>query len=90
MAKKYVYTEAQNGWRGYFGFEQTIDFVNKKVIINWESGLHLADGTTGTQTTPVVIKGLRFFVKTPTENRIEPHNDASLNQYTHNQQFYSF
>lgn len=84
MAKKYVYTEAQNGWRGYFGFEQTIDFVNKKVIINWESGLHLANGTTGTQTTPVVIKGLKFFVKTPTENRIEPHNENSLNQYTHN------
>ena len=84
MAKKYVYTATQNGWRGYFGFEQTIDFVNKKVVINWESGLHLANGATGTQTTPVVIKGLKFFVKTPTENRIEPHDESSLNHYTYN------
>lgn len=84
MAKKYVYTEAQNGWRGYFGFEQTIDFVNKKVIINWESGLHLADGTTGFQTSPVTIKGLKFFIKTPAGNGIEPHDENGLNQYTHN------
>lgn len=84
MAKKYVYTATQNGWRGYFGFEQTVDFVNKKVVINWESGLHLANGTTGAQTSPVVIKGLKFFIKTPTENRIEPHDDSALNQYTNN------
>lgn len=84
MAKKYVYTEAQNGWRGYFGFEQTIDFVNKKVIINWESGLHLADGTTGPQPSPVTIKGLKFFIKTPAGNGIEPHDKNGLNQYTHN------
>ena len=80
MAKKYVYTEAQNGWRGYFGFEQTIDFVNKKVIINWESGLHLADGTTGPQPSPVTIKGLKFFIKTPAGNGIEPHDKNGLNQ----------
>lgn len=84
MAKKYVYTEAQNGWRGYFGFEQTIDFVNKKVIINWESGLHLADGTTSPQPSPVTIKGLKFFIKTPAGNGIEPHDKNGLNQYTHN------
>ena len=84
MAKKYVYTEAQNGWRGYFGFEQTIDFVNKKVIINWESGLHLADGTTGLQPSPVTIRGLKFFIKTPAGNGIEPHDKNGLNQYTHN------